>query len=114
MYSLLAGNACADQLELSNGDRISGTLVEQRAGKILFDTDYAGQLKINSEAVISIRTDQALRIRLLDGRQLDGTLVSGEQGNVLVQSQGDSPTLIADFDSIVSIAALPATLGLAR
>ena len=29
--ALLTGNAVADQVELSNGDRISGTLVEQNA-----------------------------------------------------------------------------------
>ena len=45
--ALLTGNAVADQVELSNGNRISGTLIEQNAADIVFDTGYAGQLRIS-------------------------------------------------------------------
>lgn len=105
--ALLTGYAVADQVELSNGDRISGTLVEQNADDIVFDTGYAGQLKIKRNAVVSISTDRPLRIELRDGQQLDGILLSDDQGRLFIQEQDKDPAVIDSLDSIASMVAVP-------
>ena len=58
--------------------------------------------------MISISTDRPLRIRLIDGRELDGTLASDESGNLIVQPRDESPAIIAGLNGVASIAALPA------
>jgi putative salt-induced outer membrane protein YdiY len=100
-------SALADQVTLSNGDRISGTLVEQNADEFLLDTGYAGQIKINRSAVASVTTDQPLRIQLQDGRQLDGILLSDERGIVLIQTGEEQVTALDGLSAIASIAAIP-------
>jgi hypothetical protein len=39
--------AIADELVLSNGDSISGQLNRMEAGKLFFETSYAGQIEVN-------------------------------------------------------------------
>lgn len=105
--ALLTGNAVADQVELSNGDKISGTLVAQNADEIVFDTGYAGQLKIKRNAVVSISTHQPLRIELRDGQQLDGILLSDDQGRLFIQERDRGPAVIDSLESIASMVAVP-------
>lgn len=96
-------NAEADVLILTNGDRISGTLVSIKEGKACISTSYAGEITVQMEAVNAIETEEANAIALADE-----TIVEG----VLIQEEGSMGVRIEDSVSPVrptEITALAAT-----
>lgn len=71
----------ADWVELDNGDRLSGRVGTLTATTLYFDTSYAGTLALPRERLKALSTDAPLRVRLTDGTEFDGQLVSaGRQG----------------------------------
>lgn len=71
--------AAADPVVLANGDRLSGTLDRMEAGSLGFDTTYAGPLKLPWAQLRPIEPDAPVRLRRVDGTELDGRL-EDEQG----------------------------------
>jgi hypothetical protein len=49
--------ACADEVVLDNGDGITGKLVRLKEGKLIFKTDYAGEITIQAKRVSRLATD---------------------------------------------------------
>jgi putative salt-induced outer membrane protein YdiY len=64
---LPAGSASADEVHLKNGDRISGTFVKMEGNKVIFKTDYAGELKIDWEKIEYLDADKPMNVMLKDG-----------------------------------------------
>lgn len=46
LVGMLAGPVFADQVEMKNGDRISGVIVTVEKGLLIINTSYAGQITI--------------------------------------------------------------------
>ena len=107
LCALLQNSAVADLITLNNGDRITGTLLEQTKDELVLDTGYAGKLKIKRSAVASLTTDQPLRFELQDGQQLDGMLVTDDQGKLLVQTQDGVTAPVETLSAISSITPIP-------
>jgi len=107
LWALATNSAVADSVTLNNGDKISGTLVEQTGDELVLDTGYAGKLKIKRSAVASVTTDKPVRIELQDGQQLDGLLASDEQGKLVVQAEDGSTASVAALGAIISIGPIP-------
>lgn len=63
---LLSGPTAADQLLMRNGDRLSGTVVNKAGDWLVFDTPYAGKLKIQWADVAELTTDQPVTVLLQD------------------------------------------------
>lgn len=61
---LAAIPASADEVELLNGNRLSGTVMKMEDDVLIFSTDYAGELKIAWGKVRSITTDQPMRLKV--------------------------------------------------
>ena len=55
--------ALADELTLFNGDRMTGTLVREEDGIVVFKTAYTGEIKIELKHVVRIRTDEPMQLR---------------------------------------------------
>lgn len=64
---VLAPAAKADTIQLTNGDRISGTLDSISAGRALIATDYAGLIPVKLDAIASIQTEAAFNIHTSQG-----------------------------------------------
>lgn len=77
----LAPPLAADQVQLANGDRITGTVSTLQDGELSVDTSYAGTVAIDWSQVAGVTTDGAVAVVLADGSQLRGTL-SGEDGEL--------------------------------
>jgi len=67
---LCAGLTRADQLTMRNGDHLSGTVVNKAGDWLLFDTPYAGQLKVKWSEVKTLSSDQPVTVLLDDDRLL--------------------------------------------
>lgn len=75
---LSSGLGQADQLIMRNGDRISGTVVNKAGDWLLFDTAYAGKLKIKWADVAELSTDQPVTVLLRDETLLQADRFAAE------------------------------------
>ncbi len=73
-----------DTLELENGDRVSGTILELDGGRLEIEADLFGAVTAEWGAVRELRTDAPVYVTLTDDRDLTGTLeVAGESAAVI-------------------------------
>lgn len=74
----------ADVLVLTNGDRLTGTAVKKAGDKLVFQTPYAGELKIDWAEVADLQTDSPVTVVLDDKRKLqaDRFTRTGDEGAV--------------------------------
>ncbi|TCK17238.1 putative salt-induced outer membrane protein YdiY [Thiogranum longum] len=104
---LFSALSFADQATLSNGDRITGTLIEQTMDELVIDTSYAGKITINRSETLNLSTDHPLRLQLHDGRQLDGVLKADEAAGLNVETVDGQQLPLSGLDAIASIGAIP-------
>ena len=86
---LAAPVAIADEIVLSNGDRLNGRVVRKESDSLVFNTSYAGDLTIAWVDIRRITTEAPIAVYFEDGRKVIGTLRSEEDGSVIVDS-GDT------------------------
>lgn len=89
----ISGGANADVIQLTNGDRISGTVGNITSGNVTVTTAYAGDVVIAMASVADIQTDGTYDVTLTSGDQVSGQLVAD---GVLVNGNV-RPTRIADI-----------------
>jgi putative salt-induced outer membrane protein YdiY len=78
--------ACADEIVLANGDRLTGKIVRKETDTLVFNTPYAGDLSIAWANIRRITTDHPVSVYIEDGNKLIGTLHSEDDGSVIVTS----------------------------
>lgn len=83
-----AGAADADQVALRNGDRLTGTIVRSDEKTLLLKTDYAGEVSLKREAIVSIDTQEPLYLMLAGGRTVVGSVV-GTGGTLEVSTKNE-------------------------
>jgi hypothetical protein len=59
--------ALADEIHLSNGDRISGEIKAKRGDRLIISTDYAGDVSVAWAKVMSIATTRPVEVTLQEG-----------------------------------------------
>ena len=84
--SIFFATLWADQVVLSNGDRVSGTILDTDTEKdsIIVKTEFLGEITILRKGIASITVDQPVTVTLQGGQKVVGT-VSTEQSEVRVQ-----------------------------
>ncbi len=90
----------ADQITLSNGDRLTGTIIKSDDKQLTLKTDYAGELKIDWTAVQGLTSAEPLHIRTKAGQTLVGPVASSD-GNLTVTTASGS--IQAAKDEVVNI-----------
>ena len=81
--------AQADQIVLSNGDRITGQIVESDAETLKVTTEFIGDIEIKWEAVAEISSDDKVFISSKDGQVLVGPVKTrGESFRVETAQSG--------------------------
>jgi len=66
----------ADQVILSNGDRLTGTITKSDAQTLLIKTDLAGDVTVQWPAVQEIRSSQTLHLALQNGKTVAGPVTT--------------------------------------
>jgi len=77
--------ASADTVITNNGATLTGDITLIDKGVIHLKTDYAGELKIKQDEVLSFETDDPVFVRLESGTTMAGP-VSAEDGNLAIKS----------------------------
>jgi putative salt-induced outer membrane protein YdiY len=84
---LSAGTALADEVILTNGDRLTGTILRKEHDTLVFTTTYGGDLNIRWVEVTGILSDKPQRFYLDDGRRLTGTASPGSDGEITIEAE---------------------------
>jgi putative salt-induced outer membrane protein YdiY len=93
----------ADQVQLTNGDRITGEVVRMERGVLFIKTSYAGEIQIKWEEVACIVSEEDLKMVLKSNEVLIGRATCPSSGKVRIVSKraGESaPLSPAAFEAI--------------
>lgn len=66
----------ADTVTLKNGDRLTGKIVSFDDKELLLKTDYAGDVKIKRDVIVSVASDTPLVVTLPDGKKVEGKVAT--------------------------------------
>lgn len=90
----------ADQITLSNGDRITGSIVKGDAKELVVATPSAGNVTIARSSITAITADGPVYVGLSDGQTVAGALqTTGAQLQVRTQTAGAVNTTLAAVTS---------------
>ena len=95
----------ADQVTLSNGDRLTGTVVSLMDGNVTFKSALTGDTTIAVAHIVTLATDDAVDVHLSSGTILNTVLTAGEAGRVTVR--GGQALMLTDIASINPPAKVP-------
>lgn len=98
-----ASGAVADQVTLTNGDTLSGKIVKKETDKLIFKTEYAGEIKLDWAQVASLKSDEPVKVILADDTRIKGDLkpsAKAEKQAVVVSSHGETPVQLSDVSYI--------------
>ncbi|MDY6974369.1 MAG: DUF481 domain-containing protein, partial [Thermodesulfobacteriota bacterium] len=84
----------ADELQMKNGDRLTGAIVKMEDNILLFNTSYAGDIQIKWEDVEALKTDSPVQVVLEGEISARGILQTAETGKLqLTTDQLAAPLL---------------------
>jgi putative salt-induced outer membrane protein YdiY len=92
--------ACADQVVLKNGDRITGSIVKKDDKNLTIQADQLGVVISPWDQVVSIVAEKPVTIVLRDGRILQGTFSAYEGKAEVVTPQAKAVVSMADISTI--------------
>jgi putative salt-induced outer membrane protein YdiY len=99
--------ARADEVQLRNGDRISGTIVRMENKVLTIKTPYAGDLSIKWEAIAAITTDSSIQVGLSDDTSARGLVFPAEEGKLSLKAEKVEESWTFDIDDVEVINPLP-------
>jgi putative salt-induced outer membrane protein YdiY len=101
----------ADQVTMSNGDRLSGTILKSDDTALVLKTEYAGEVKLDWSAIKEVQSTQPLHLVLKNGQSVSG-LVTSTNGHLRVatSSGASAETATSEIASVDQEAAYKASL----
>jgi putative salt-induced outer membrane protein YdiY len=96
----MMGPVNADEVEIKNGDKLSGTVQRMEEDTLVLSTSYAGDISISWGQIATLQTENPITIVMRDTTTLEGTLVvikTGEIGVLPTNSKGITPLKLSDI-----------------
>lgn len=84
----------ADQVVLKNGDRLTGTLVDSDGKTLTLKSVFAGEVKIQWDAIQGITSDEPIYVSAKGGEVLVGKVTTSD-GTFTVQTANSGPVTVA-------------------
>ncbi|MBI4766037.1 MAG: transporter [Deltaproteobacteria bacterium] len=78
--------AWADQVFLTNGDRISGNLINLSPTGVQISTPHLGSFPIERQYIQTLATDNQVVVELVSGERIIGRIRPGEGATIVIQS----------------------------
>jgi putative salt-induced outer membrane protein YdiY len=86
----------ADHVTLNNGDTITGTIVKKDGDKLIFKSEFLGEVTMPWTAVKSIKSDSELTVVLPSGESVKGKVeTEGDQLRVVASGQTKAAPIAA-------------------
>ena len=104
--------AAADKTDImlfKNGDRLTGEVKTLDRGKMSFDTDAMGVIKVEWDDIAQLYSTATFEVALEDGARLYGSLVETTRPSE-IRLQTDTTTLDLPIDTVVRMTPIKSTL----
>ena len=89
MLLIAAVPALADQVALTNGDRLTGTIVQSDGKTLVLHTEYAGDVTVKWDSVKGIESSEPLRVELPNGKTAIGQVSTTDDTVKIATSAGE-------------------------
>ena len=93
----------ADRIVLKNGDQLTGKVVKMEGGKIILNTEMAGEVTIDMANVQSFETDESQELHFADGTVIHSSVKQDQPGQFAI---ADSETVKAQSFSLAGLSAI--------
>ena len=100
---LCSGYALADEVILTNGDRLSGKIIDVRDGILTLETGYSEPVKLKFEAVEKMSSTEPVELHLTDGEVLKGKIITNTNRQAAVEAGPGREAVTVAFDTIASL-----------
>ncbi len=97
------GSASADEVILSNGDRLTGTVSSLKNGVLTLETSYSEPVKIQASSIRKILTDSSVETHLSSGEILKGRISTNESGQITLAPSSGRQASLVELDQIIAI-----------
>jgi len=108
VFVLAAGAAADDEVKLKNGDRLTGKVTSLAGGKLVLETGHSGPLKIDWAQVVSIKTDNPVKVKMITGELFEGKVSPGADGRMKIDTQGAAAPVEVDLAKVTHFNQAPA------
>jgi putative salt-induced outer membrane protein YdiY len=95
----------ADEVYLTNGDRITGKVKTFADGKLTIESDLAGTITVGLSNIATLKTSQPVEVHLSDGTSFKKQISRAETGRFAVE--GDQTLKAQDFNVAAIVAINP-------
>jgi putative salt-induced outer membrane protein YdiY len=103
---LLSVCACAllsaDQVVLKNGDTITGSVVKKDGAKLIFKSEFLGEVSIPWTAIKTLKSDQELVVILPNNESVKGKLTTNGDNIEVATAGGETTTPLATVGEVRS------------
>jgi putative salt-induced outer membrane protein YdiY len=100
---LTATASPAAEVGLRNGDSLTGTVMEMSQGRLVLQTEYAGEVRIQWDTVQRLQTEEQLRVELVNGTVLFGRSQPEQPGRLQLLAEQLETPLSIPLERIASI-----------
>jgi putative salt-induced outer membrane protein YdiY len=83
--AVLSGPLHADEIFLTNGDRLTGKIVKLTEGKLVFESDLAGEVTVDLASVQSFSSAEPIEVHLKDGTVLNQKVRAAEPNQFAIE-----------------------------
>jgi putative salt-induced outer membrane protein YdiY len=99
----LSNLAFADEIQFTNGDRLTGKIKSAAAGKMIITTDVAGDVTVDMSKIKTFSTTDPIELHVGDTNVIKAPISSGPQGAIQTAPAGGlaaQPIAIKDIKTI--------------
>jgi putative salt-induced outer membrane protein YdiY len=97
---LLAAPAFADQVNLKNGDRLTGSIVKSDTKELVIKTDYAGDITVKFDQIATISSTGDLDVSAAGGKMVVGP-VTTENDKLAIKTKDSGTVEVAKSDVVI-------------
>lgn len=100
---VLGSVVCADSILFVNGDQLTGKIKQVVDGKLIFQSNLAGEVTIDMANVRALSSDSPVALHLSDGTVLHQQITGGSQGKLTLAAGQATPPMelaVADLGAI--------------
>jgi putative salt-induced outer membrane protein YdiY len=105
LLSFSAAAAQADIVTLKNGDRVTGTFVNEKGGKLQLKSDILGDLSIPVDKIASFSAEKPVAVIVKGQKPIEGQLELAPSGEWQVTAAGKSQNIAAAGIDMIMVAA---------
>ncbi len=97
----------ADQIYLTNGDRVTGKIIKMEDGKLSLKSELLDEVVINSENIDSFATDEPIEVHLSETMVIEEKVKRSESGKILIEPSDKKEEKLYKISEITRIGPLP-------